>query len=345
MAFSEALAPAYLPPWAHSYPCVHEALKFVDRKAAPEPLRPVPEAEALRLIDAAQLAGMAVIVAAVLEAMKRLQSGANLQAIEAGIALGNVELVLSAVPWYELSAQLSSITPALEASMRAGYRAGHLMLPGRGAGVELSRVALRARTADWIRTNTAELVTEVTEQTRGALRETVLRSFRGPLSFRRTAKQVRSMVGLNVPQARAFNRYIDGLLEDTELSAAEIQRRINVRHRKLLNYRARMIGATEGQAAGNAGLGEYWSQAGAEGKLDTGRYVQEWVVRPVGACVICLELDKHTAAVGQLFYSPRLGVELSGPTAHPFCYCGKRLQELGRVAEGFQPGVLRALAA
>jgi hypothetical protein len=152
------------------------------------------------------------------------------------------------------------------------------------------------------------------------------------------------MIGLNRPQMRALDRYIDELVATRELSAARIQQLIDRRFGQLLTYRSRMIAATEGQAAGQAGVGEYWRQASAEGILDSGVYVKEWVIRPVGACPICLGLDRHTAELQAAFYSALAGRWVFNPPAHPWCYCGQRLRRREEIPAEFLPTVLATAA-
>ena len=187
----------------------------------------------------------------------------------------------------------------------------------------------------WASTQSAQLVTRVTEETRAALRSTMAQAFIEGWPPEIAARMLRTMVGLTGPQttavanlrakmldpANAGHRIFAGKtairIPKTGVTEELIARRTEQYANRLLNLRGRMIARTETIAASNEGQRQLWIQAQQEGLLGSNQ-VKEWFVTPdERLCPICEPLNGLTALIDQPF--PDIGIQ--GPPAHVFCRC------------------------
>lgn len=206
-------------------------------------------------------------------------------------------------------------------------------------GLEIDWVAFDAAAKAYLERAGAVLVTLVTEETRRAIRDVLLRT-EGPGSNQRDIVRglldVRGL-GLSTTQTRQLIRYARDELRP-KLDAGEITKRqyadlIRRRTGRLHRERAVLIGHFEAWAAGNEGRLITYQQAVASGALDAQRYELEWITRTIGVCPLCLALaGKRRPIVGGIFVSDSVpgkgknaGVtSIARPPRHPRCFCGIR---------------------
>lgn len=254
-------------------------------------------------------------------AFTELRAGVDEAAIEELVRRGDAQVIESAVPWDQLQAELAAIRPTLtrSAAIIGEYVAGSL---AEEFGEPLTARQLEERIAKYAERHAAQLVTSATTETRAAVREIVTDALRDQRPAQLAAKAIRNVVGLNAQQAKSLDRYIQEL-RDEDLSAAQIQRAIDQRYRDMVKLRSETIAHTEVAAAANAGQGEAWAQARAEGKLPAD-VMQRWVLS-AEPCEICEGISEEPIELGAEFVSQHDGSRHAAPPAHPRCRCGRTL--------------------
>jgi hypothetical protein len=181
----------------------------------------------------------------------------------------------------------------------------------------------------WIEQHAAELVQDVTRETRAALREMMRISFTEGIPPRQAAIMIRGVVGLTEVQAAAVARLRKTLLESsgkrviagktpirvptTGMPADKLDRALTAYHQRLAKQRALVIARTETIRASNEGQRQLWQQAVQRGDLPAG-IKRVWLVSD--PCPICRPYANAVAKLDE----PFLG-SLMNPPAHPQCKC------------------------
>ena len=192
----------------------------------------------------------------------------------------------------------------------------------------------------WINTHGGELITRLSDESRLAVMNVILRGQGLRMAPRDVAKEVRPLIGLNDRQAAANQRYKQEILQRylergmSESKAAERAEKAALKYAgKQHRYRAETIVLTENAFAYNRGAHMGVSQSIADGYM--GRCAMIWTTAGTNrVCSRCLAL-KDTV-VG---YTDELGVLL--PPLHPRCRCAIMYDEVGTRKE---PGRPRGLA-
>jgi len=171
----------------------------------------------------------------------------------------------------------------------------------------------------WARQRAAELVRQITEESRAAVRAIIVRATRGELTPRTAARLIRDVVGLTERGAIAVARRREDL-GASGLSAARVDAIVTRYVAELTRARALTIARTETIAASNEGQRQLWAQAQSAGLLGPNAE-RVWVVAPdrpdkAPPCPICTGLAGKTAPIGGTFLGG-----YSGPPAHPNCRC------------------------
>jgi hypothetical protein len=182
----------------------------------------------------------------------------------------------------------------------------------------------------WIRAHAAELVADVTDETRMAIRALVQRSFQEGIAPRKLARMIREHIGLTRVHSNALFNYQNSLEEAiTEGSQAAFDRAPKLfqrYHDRLLRYRANNIARTETITASAEGQKQLWSQMEGQGFLDKDDGYKAWLVtRDERLCPICAPIPTMNGPIPRkdAFKTPR--GDMMGPPAHPQCRCSWRL--------------------
>lgn len=189
------------------------------------------------------------------------------------------------------------------------------------AGREAARLALvfdRADTAGeaWAARRAAELVVEISEDTRGAIRKIARKAFADGLAPADIAPRIRGIIGLHSRWARAVYRY-QQRLEARGLNAARVAERTSRYYQRLLRVRSENIARTEVMRAANAGKMATWREASDQGLFVRAEATKEWLSAPdERTCFICDLLDGEVVGIDELF-----GTGDDAPPAHPSCRC------------------------
>jgi SPP1 gp7 family putative phage head morphogenesis protein len=217
------------------------------------------------------------------------------------------------------------------------------------AGMLVRFDLLNPKALRWAEEHAAALVREVTEETRGAIRDAIARAFSEGLTADETARRIRSLIGLTTRQALAvenYARFLDGVdvdnLSDADkerlrrgglranqfgtlrasgMSEEQVESLLEGYQARLIRERAETIARTETITAANAGQHELWRQALAHGWIGPATS-RKWIATPGSdrTCSSCMAL--HGVVVG--LDEPFPG-GLMHPTRHPRCRCATAL--------------------
>lgn len=301
----------------------------------------ITEEELARRVDVAAARYGPRIRRIVRQAMAELAASANPGAMESALAYGDPVLVERVYRWDRIARGFDAMVddgdevgPVVR-MFDAGVALGVSTLPLPAATALPSPIDLARTPAarEAVRNGVAELVRDVTEETKRGIAQVVAdfyaagrqggglggggiaqRDIRAVLTARETA----GLVGLTRPQSRVLARYSQGLLEDPGLSAAKIQKLVAKKRDELVALRAKVISDTEGARAARTGQTHAWGEAVRRGQVDRGDWVQEWVTRLVNSCPECERMDGQTAEIGESFRGGEIPL-------HPRCQCFSRL--------------------
>ena len=136
----------------------------------------------------------------------------------------------------------------------------------------------------------ARAVTEITRETKRAIRTLIVESIRDGIPPREAAQRIRDMVGMTTRQALAAANFRAALVENG-LTAARVDSMVARFIAKKIRERSINIARTEIMTALNRGVAQSWVQA-RKAKLLTRRQVAEIIVTPDDRlCPICEPLD------------------------------------------------------
>lgn len=272
-------------------------------------LRQLPEESLLRELDLAAALAIPEIRKAFLAGVRKLIEKTKSSQWETALYYGDVSYALEAVPWEKLGEVLTEVltddSRLVETYLR-GARLGQKLAPG-APPVDFARLAPKAIT--YIQAHGAQLVKDVTEETREGIRKLLTAAYKEPRSVAATAREIRAvltarqangLIGLTTKQGESLGKKIAAWVEDPDLSAKRIQQLIDREYRKQLKYRADLIAHTEAYNAGNEGTIEAWREMEREGKI-----------RIVGL---------------NAYFTSDLGERLQRPGAHPRCFCVTKLR-------------------
>lgn len=225
----------------------------------------------------------------------------------------------------------------------------------RRVGVLLSFDATNPRAVEFARSRAAEMVTEVSEETRRAIRSRVVAAFDRGFPPDRLAREIRDVgIGLTRRQSAAVDNFREALESgDPATIRQQTQRRLSAVQQQQLrsaaasgqvsqelrdelvgryaesmrNRRALNIARTETINASTAGQQKLWEEAIDQEVLDADRSRKIWIVTPdsrlCDTCSPIPALNDTGVPVNEAFETP-VG-DLMGPTAHPSCRCGTGL--------------------
>jgi hypothetical protein len=230
-------------------------------------------------------------------------------------------------------------TPALQRTLgrqlRDAQEAGAAVAE-RTAGLVGRFDVTNPESVRWAQTRAATLVTEVSRETRAAIRQVITRGILQGVAPIDTARALRDVIGLTTRQESALQAFRASLLRlrqrpegwavETPLQRLSNRgltmdrvRELVARYAdRLLGQRAWLIARTETMAALNEGQRQLWAQAGDE--LDG--MERTWLVTDdERLCELCAPLDGERADLEGQY--PEGGG--AGPPRHPNCRCTEGL--------------------
>lgn len=260
---------------------------------------------------------------------------ADPETIASAYATGTPANVIAAIPWLAFMADLvERLTPAYRAVMTAAGNIGEAAVPEGDPHQAIHKAqdfnftAVNPRATAWIQRHAADLVTNVTEESKQALRKIVLEMFNRGIPADSAARIIREHLGLTQRQSNALWRFQLGFQEKLNLgqiSQADVNAKVRDYRSQLLANRAQSIARTEAMTASNQGQQEAWLQASEQGYLGEDA-LREWVVTPdERLCPICAPVPKHGPVGMQEPFTLGDNSQVMAPPAHPQCRCTMRL--------------------
>lgn len=194
--------------------------------------------------------------------------------------------------------------------------------------------------ADYARTRAGQLIQQINESNRLAIRQVITESFTTGRSIEDTTDVLKKIVGLHPRWAKAvirrdqtiYTRLIrDGMTPGQARGVTDRSTRLY--RGKLIHRRAEMIARTEVQSAQNWARQASWVAAEKQGLVDP-RSQKEWLTAPAGSsrgrpCPICEELKGTRVPWNGAFPSGH-----AMPPAHPHCRCTAALVAPDRGLQG-----------
>lgn len=210
---------------------------------------------------------------------------------------------------------------AVEGTIRIAFdKAGTGMivhLPAKYRGVKFDSTTPRA--IKIIAEQGANLVKQIGNSTRDALRREIGKAMREGLGADVTAKNIRSLIGLTDRQAGAVTNFRRSMLE-AGASMERAQRDAATYANRLLKYRAENIARTELMTAANQGHLEMINQGVDQGLIPAKEVKRVWIVTPDDRlCEYCEPMEGQTTTIDGVFNSDLGPVDT--PPLHPQCRC------------------------
>ena len=211
-----------------------------------------------------------------------------------------------------------AVGPIIDTAVVQGGAASLRTIKGSGRFTITNPLATKAAG-----TITANLVKQVSRETKKALRTVIQQAFRDRLPPAATARRIKPLIGLTSRQAQAVRNF-QARLASTGLRAELVTKRAARYAAKLLRQRAFLIARTETIRSLSAGQQAAWRTARNAGRIPK-TSLQRWsVVGDDRLCPICIALSGVKRKIGQQFPGG-----ISHPPAHPSCRCSLVL-ETGR---------------
>ena len=261
-------------------------------------------------------------------AFARLQAKLTLTRAEAVFPTGHVAQLMDALPWDVVANTLTeSFEEMLRDTLRRAAFAQGRLLPNiivrKAAAFRFDITNPRA--VAWIKRHSAELVVQVTEDTRMAIRRIVQRMFEDGIPPAAAARELKSIVGLHERYAIAVDNYRRGLTAQ-EMEPDLIAERVDDYANRLRRQRAETIARTESITASAQGQQELWRQARDTGLLDPSRARRVWLVTPdERLCEICEPIPDNGSVGLEEYFTAGDGSLVFHPPAHVQCRCAVRL--------------------
>lgn len=172
----------------------------------------------------------------------------------------------------------------------------------------------------------AGLVTNVSMETRAAIRALVVRSIDKGIPPRSAAILIRRYIGLDAPQALAAEAYRETLVE-SGLGQKALNKALEKYTAKKIRERALTIARTETVDALSGGVLESWIQAEKAGELTEGARKHSVPTRDDKLCATCRAAALQRPRLTEPFRI-RIGkrvISKQKPSFHPRCRCGLAL--------------------
>lgn len=253
----------------------------------------------------------------IVRAVDRTRNETDMRAMIQAFYNNDQNAAQKAVPWDVFEIELTAAQPIMSDTLN---EAGENMidtLPKQYQDIQFDPASPRG--LSWVTTRGAELVVEITQESRLAIQEAVKQAATAGFGADRTAAQIKDLVGLTQRQAGAVTRFRGKLLQ----SGVDYDRAAKMASdysSRLLRYRAENIARTELMKAANQGHLEMLYQGADQGILPPNSFVRYWILTPDDRlCPYCAEMKGAEVNLGEDFTGP--SGDISGPPLHPQCRC------------------------
>lgn len=267
-------------------------------------------------------------IQAVLAAFSHLTDIPTGQQIRQAIGRGDIAGAINLLDWETFESELMQATEqmAMTLQQQAAQFALTVMVPAVVTGVTSAGITsgtswfvLDQKMLAYAQQHAAELVVEISQETRLAIRDVMQRALIDGLTVTEQQFIFRETVGLTSQLANALYNY-EKTLREAGTDPATIRALVADKKEQYLNYRAEMIARTETITTTNAGVYEGIEQGVRDGFINANEYGIEWIVTPDDRlCKYCRPLQGKVVRIGQLF-NTLLGPAKHG-ALHPNCRC------------------------
>lgn len=250
--------------------------------------------------------------------MRSVQESATVSGISSALANGDEDAALEATGVENLEDDLTGpLIGGLVGSLIQGADLARTELPPT---VPTTSVDLLDRNIQgFIRTEGARQVSQISTNSRNAIRGIISDSIENGTSPQRAASLIKKVIGLTVPQQRALMRLSEAL-EAEGTPRASIERTLSRRANQMLDERAFAIARQETFNAVAGGRQRYWEQLVEQGDLDPGTQ-RKWITaQDEFVCPVCRPMHNQIRGLTDPFEKGLGGTTLTSP-AHVTCRC------------------------
>ena len=251
------------------------------------------------------------------------------------------EAVFHALPWRDMELDwLGGFADALLATLQASAKAHARVFRGETIAkqepvgrLELSLDLTNPRAVRWAQTRAAELVTQVSEETKATIRRLIADMYFQGIPPDKAARMLRQHIGLTERDSRAVANLQTRLAREQAARVAEgreplpderLVGQVDRYSERLLRNRATLIVRTESIRASAQGQQELWNQAQDQGLLDKEFTRRIWIVTPdERLCEICAPMADDPENIVGLDepFTDGEGQSVMNPPVHPQCRC------------------------
>ncbi|MBC7340835.1 MAG: hypothetical protein H5U02_00010 [Clostridia bacterium] len=240
---------------------------------------------------------------------------------------GDLASVESMIDWGAFGAGLMTVREVFREIVDEAGKATAREL-SKKLEMELRFDLLNPRAVEFINRHTGELITQVAEESRQAIRAIIRQAFEEGGHPYQQARKIIQHIGLTEKQSRAVENFRRRQLE-AGVSRTEADRRAEAYAKRMLRDRAETIARTETLTASNAGQHLAWLDAKDKGLLPA-NFMKEYITTPDDRlCPKCLSIDGQRKPIDAPFDTP-YGPKMY-PPIHVRCRCAYGLVEVGRL--------------
>lgn len=280
-------------------------------------------------------AGTAGIVAGAITALSNLTPAS---AVQRAIASRSAGPILASPGWdaflRELRVLSSDSSPVLKTMDAAGRNAVRFS-PSAATAADFNFETFYRAARRWNSVHGSQLVTNVSDSTKEAIRTIVDQAFAEPKGVRQAARTLLDVKGFGLDKVKqqTLRRYTSDLIAQGR-PADQVDRMTRERWKKLRKARSILVARTESYTAAGEASRLVWSQEASTGALSTSVYVLQWITRLIRVCPRCMALNGKTTEVqGGIFESDPVAsgsfagqvIRVRRPTVHPGCFCALRV--------------------
>lgn len=206
----------------------------------------------------------------------------------------------------------------IRASFLRGAREGEREL--RQVEVRIRFDAMNPHAATFARTQSSQLITQIDDSQREAVRNLIETSVSNGRTIQDIARDIRHVVGLRDDQVTALSNYRERITERGRFTVDQIESKVRRYADALLRQRGELIARTEVLHAANQGQLETWMEAQRQGTLGND-WRKKWVLTPDELlCESCEAMEDEVAEFDEVFEN-ELGETAMVPPLHPNCRC------------------------
>lgn len=242
------------------------------------------------------------------------------------LRFGNIDAFMAYIDWNKLKGEFGSLQEIMAAQAKS---AGKSTFTLSGVENQLLFDLIDERAVIYAREASARLVTDISDQMRETIRETIAEAEMGNLTYQQAAIRLQSTLPLTARDSKAVNKFAEKqFARFMKQGLAEAKARYKAEQKaaqyaaKLLDARSRTIARTEIIDASMSGRYLGW-EAGVTAGYISNDSVKEWVAEP-DACEICQPLDGTIIGWNTEWTFPEgvtAGTSNRMPPAHPNCRC------------------------